>query len=357
MIIIPQHDESLMPIKLGPMTRVPEYALRKYGIKWDSDYELRRVIDISEADYMAEWDSGTEEQMKLVSKASERAGFGDKPQMLREAAAKVVAYLAQRIDGRIVIFDHGSGPGYSAKVIFEHLGENEKDRVHIILLDPSRDKVFGTAKEVLKKLGLKYRKKEGGFSLYADTDLNSLRYVEPGTVDFFVGVASIHHHAHIPFELYYELLKDGGILVSADWHNSVWEEPRRYLEFLEGFDWPKKREGLKHFQEVYPQAAIPIPEPLREEDRKANEQIRDFWVGYHEILIEEGEQGKNAIQPSEGHRPVERYRDQMKLVGFETDSEEIRDLITDGIIDSNPHQLVPGTTLWMEIVGKKPSKR
>ena len=71
MIIIPQHDESLMPIKLGPMTRVPEYALRKYGIKWDSDYELRRVIDISEADYMAEWDSGTEEQMKLVSKASE----------------------------------------------------------------------------------------------------------------------------------------------------------------------------------------------------------------------------------------------------------------------------------------------
>ena len=74
-IRFPRHDESLMPITLGPMTRVPEYALHKYGIRW-SPGQYRKVIAQSEYDYGTEWKPGAKKQMELVSEASIRAGFG-----------------------------------------------------------------------------------------------------------------------------------------------------------------------------------------------------------------------------------------------------------------------------------------
>ncbi len=344
-IKIPIHDETLMPMVLGPVTRVPEYALREYGISWVRG-EYKDVIAKSEVDYQNEWVSGDEMQMQLVTEASKLAGFGDNPKILRNHASKVVAYLAPKIDGQINILDHGAGPGLSAESVFNAMGGNEKDRTFFTLLEPAKDKL-DIAEEKMKKLGARY------MAINAP-DIEMLRYVQPGTQSIFVGVASIHHHSHIPFEIYHEVLASGGFLVSSDWHNSVWEIPSRYYKFLERFNWPLKEKGLANFLDAYPAAAKIVPEPQRREDRQANEDITKFWLGYYQILVNRGQQGKNAILPSEGHRPAERYEAQMKECGFILNSEEIQDMISDGAVASNPHQILPGSTLLMLLVGQKP---
>ncbi|MEZ4755129.1 MAG: hypothetical protein R3A13_12670 [Bdellovibrionota bacterium] len=50
-------------------------------------------------------------------------------------------------------------------------------------------------------------------------------FLDEGSIDIAVGVASIHHHSKIPFDLYHEVLHPGGTAVFGDWHNSCWTHP------------------------------------------------------------------------------------------------------------------------------------
>jgi len=343
-LYIPQHDESLMPMILCSPTRTPEYGFAKWGIKWDTSTERKYVLDIGEKEYAREWLYGTGKQKNIVSEASKRAGFGDNAQIVRDYCAKVVREIVKKEKNRLVILDHGAAPGVSTETIFNGLEENDKDRVHLILLDSSKD-YKEEAEERMKRLGAKYQ-------VIVDSDINILKYVVPETVDIFTGVASLHHHSHIPFELFYQVLKKGGYLVSSDWHNSMWEEPYRVYKMLERFDWPKKEKGLKHFLDVYPTARIPVADPANPLDKQANEDIINFWLGYYELL-KEGDLGNNEIWPLEGHRPVERYKQQMQDAGFSLDSPDILELIESKTITDNPHQIKPDSRLLMLTIGQK----
>lgn len=344
-VYIPQHDESLMPMILCSPARTPEYGLQKWSIKWDTPEEYKKVLEAGEDQYAREWGFGTGKQKTIVAEASKRAGFGDNAQTVRDYAAKAVAYLAKHRDGELVILDHGSGPGLSTRTIFNALDDNDKDRAHMILLDTSRDYKEDAA-AAMQKLGASY-------TIVADTDMNILQHVQQDSVDIFTGVASLHHHPHIPFELFYQVLKKGGFLVSSDWHNSVWEEPYRVYKMLERFDWTKKEDGIRHFLETYPLAKIPVPEPVSQYDCQANEDIIGFWFGYYSLLNEAGSLGNNEIWPLEGHRPVERYARQMSGVGFDLDSAAIREMIESGAISANPHQIKPESRMLMLTIGQK----
>lgn len=337
-----KHDEAFMPITMGPAVRMPYYAHDAWGVETPDE---RTVVDL----YGAEWAGGTKEQLGYVSKAAVEAGFGDYPKLLCQEAAKVAAKLLENypLGETLRIFDIGSGPGQSAKAVIDALPEHVRSKVELILLDPS-EKALQSAQELLKT--------SGAISVQAihGTDLDIEENVDKESVDILTGVASIHHHAEIPFDLYHSIMKPGGYAIFADWHNSIWEHPYRVREFLEQFDWDKKQEGLKHFEAVYPNAAIPIPDPENPQDRQANEGITRFWRGWHQITTQE-DVGRNAIWFAEGHRPVERYVEGMQQAGFTTDSADIQNLINSGVIQKNPHQLLPDSTLLMVTIGQKPA--
>lgn len=326
--ILTPHDESLMPLILGSPYRVPDYAYPNWGLQY---------IDESNANqaYQAEWAVGDEEQLALVSRATILAGFGDYPELLRRTTASVVSNLVEqvKISSTLQILDLGSGPGKSAEAVYEALPADVRGKSEITLLDPSADSLQ-TAEELMERKGIKHR-------IVHCIDSNMLGQIEPGSVDFITAVASIHHHARIPFDIYSDVLKPGGFLVIADWHHSLWEHPYSVYRFLTNFNWPKREEGLEHWLKIYPQA-YDIPELSdKMEDRVAVEEITRFWLAYKKIA-DEASLDHNAIWPLEGHRPVSQYIKGMQEAGLLTDV---------------PHQLLPDSTLLMITVGNKVKER
>ena len=173
------------------------------------------------------------------------------------------------------------------------------------------------------------------------------------TFDVLTGVASVHHHARIPFDEYLRVLREGGFAVFADWHNSMWRSPASvYHDFLLGMDWPRREEGLRDWLRAYPQAVeAPIP-PAHSHDRQANADIAKFWQAYQRIQNEQAP-GANAIWPLEGHRPVGQYAYAMRQAGFDLETRGIDRIIREGVISRNPHQILPDSSLLQLTIGQK----
>ncbi len=323
--ILTPHDESLMPLIMGSPYRVPDYAYLNWG--------LGNYIDESNADkaYQAEWAAGNAGQLALVSMATELAGFGDYPELLRRTTAIAVSNLVNQMGSShsLHILDLGAGPGKSAEAVYQALSAEIRGKTELTLLDPSVNSLQ-TAEELMKRNGIKYR-------IVPSMDNDMLNQIEPGSVDIITAVASIHHHARIPFETYREVLKPGGFLVIADWHHSLWEHPHRVLEFFKGFQWPNKEKGLQNWIEVYRQAQV-TAEPIDNlDDLQAIKQITAFWHRYRQIL-ERKDVKDNNIWPLEGHRPVAIYLENLRSAEFMADS---------------PQQLLPDSSLLMLTVAQK----
>lgn len=319
------HDEGLMPLFMGSPYRVPDYAYAAWGLHPTDE---KTVVDL----YQAEWALGNAGQLDLVSKASVEAELGDYPDLLRRSAAQEVARVlsAKKFSEPIRILDIGAGPGLSTLAIYEALPERLRSTTEFILIDPSSESK-AVAEKVLKESNVRYRYMLG-------TDVDTLPTLSDGSFDVIVGVASVHHHSRIPFELYQRVLKPGGSAVFADWHSSIWEHPYRVKQFLGQFDWEMKDTGISHWTSVYSQSAT-LPERLQNPgDLKANDQITEFWKAYVRLTKENGDVGTNAIWPLEGHRPVERYVADMKKVGFDVEE---------------PRQLLPDSRLLMITIGQK----
>lgn len=325
--ILTPHDESLMPLMMGSPCRVPDYAYFNWGLVYTDESPALRA-------YSAEWSSGNQEQLALVSKATKLAGFGDYPELLRRQTAKAVSELIKyrNSSNPVNILDLGAGPGKSAEAVYQSLPAEIRRNTQITLLDPSADSLQA-AKQLMRKGGINYQ-------IVHCVDSDMLDYVKPASVDIITAVASIHHHARIPFEIYGEVLKPGGSLVIADWHHTMWEHPYTVWRFLTNFNWPKRKEGLEHWLEIYPEA-YNIPELSDKfEDRIAMEQITRFWLAYKKIA-DEANLGPNAIWSLEGHRPVSQYIQGMQEAGLSTET---------------PHQILADSTLLMLTVGHKPKK-
>jgi len=337
-----RHNETLMPMPMGSPARTPEYARSAWGVPSSIDEE--RVVEL----YSDEWEGGNQGQLALVSEAAKKAGFGDNPALLRQKTAEVVKAIMGRypIGDEFLILDVGAGPGLSALTIWKELPTAVQSKSRFLLLDPSRASLEA-AKKMMEENEIKHR-------IICDTDLIMSQYIADESVDILIGVASIHHHSQIPFGLYYRVLKPGGIAVFADWHNSIWEHPFRVYRFLQTFDWPEKEAGLRNWLKYYPSGSVPESIGF---DEQANKDITSFWLGYHQILRESGTGlGPNSIWPLEGHRPVERYIEEMKEAGFDVNSTLLERLVEQGVITSNPHQLLPDSRLLMVTVGEKTKK-
>ena len=342
-----QIDDSRMPLRLGNAVKVPSYAYINWGIP-EGRYQSE-----SDNEYSTEWQGGGTRQMNYVIKSLEKAVMKNYSQILRDANAMVVAAAVKRFEGKVNILEPGFG--VSTVNMFDALDGNDKDRVYITGLEPSEERGEDAAAE-LEKRGLK---RDKDFKAHADVDNRALHYVNPGSQQIACSVASIHHHAYLdrPFQVIHTALSPGGIFTISDLHNSMWEHPNRVYEFLKTMDWETKEEDLQAFADTFPKSTEPAPE-LSPLDEMSNVQIRKFWrdgwVPTRKEAIERGEfDPKDDILMLEGHRPVERYHEQLEDCGFQTETPLIKELYQEAGFTTNPQQHNNDSRILMTITGQK----
>ncbi len=337
------------PVILSTALRVPSYAYREWGMPIG---EHRKESDRG---YAVEWEGGGPNQMDNVIKALKSAGMDNYSQILRDANTNFVNAYMKKHEGSVNYLEIGFG--VSTVQMFEALDENDKDRIHIIGVEPSEDRANAAA-EGLVKLGMKL-----GSNLKVHFGVNNniieKGYAEPGSQNLVTAVATFHHHSYLdtPMKVIYETLANGGIFVSSDWHNSMWEHPNRVYRFLESLPyWEGKEKDLADFVQMFPMAVEEAPE-LNRIDEAANADIRKFWMGWIKARAEAIEAGKfeegDDIWMLEAHRPVERYKDIMEGAGLYLNSSIIKILYNDAGFVDNPHLHIRDNGILATIAGQK----
>ena len=168
-----------------------------------------------------------------------------------------------------------------------------------------------------------------------------------------VGVASIHHHSRIPFELYAQVLREDGFSVFGDWHHRLWMHPGsvyRMLEQLEFSDKSAKENTLESFLNTFRRARYMPALPQRPEDRRAMREIMTFWQAMGNISQEMGLEG-TPLWFLEGHRDVREYIKEMRKVGLNTRSQDIRTIAALGF--AIPYQVLPYSSLLQVTIGQR----
>ncbi len=342
-------DDSNMPVALGSALRVPSYAYRNWGIP-----EGRYRKESADC-YAIEWEGGSPLQMQYVVEAITKTGLGNFSQLLRDKNAEVVSSIVKNSNKRINYLEPGAG--VSTVDLYRRLEKDgvDAEKIFSSLVEPSVERIESAA-ETLEKMGLKRGKNFNVYGGRKDTD--ALVLVGPRSQDVVGTVAQIHHHAYLdsPLGILAATLDRGGYLVSSDWHNSLWEHPNRVYEFLDTFEWETKDQDMEAFCKMYPMAMDKSP-PVTGPDKNANNMIMDFWKGWADVrknAIEKGEfNPADDILMLEAHKPVERYIEEGKNVGFRTYTNGVQRLMDDGVITDNPMPLVEDSSILQTTVLQK----
>ncbi len=356
-IVIPCHDENVMPLTLGHPLRTPSEDWPKYGIKWATSEEFNRLLDMGRNEYRREWAQGDKGQHEVVAEASRKAFGGENNnQLLRDVVGRVAAkHLEVKSSERklFYVLDIGAGAGDSFITFLKNLPNDFRGGIHAVLLDPS-EKSLRTAEESIKKYGI------DGYTIILGTMDEIPKYIKKKLngrkMDVMLNVASIHHDPDLPnlWKIFYFWTKEGGIFASGDWHPQAWQNPAYVLKMLET-NWPEHEEAIKNFKETYHVKTSKLPEdPM---DKKACLDIFKFWKAYHEGLLERGgDDGSNSIWPLESHQDYTRYLRDMEKAGYIIEKEGyLGELLHEARVD-NPHQFYPDSTIIMGTFGYKPAK-
>ncbi len=351
-------DDSQMPVRLGSALKVPSYAYPNWGVEGSEDL-LRAESDRG---YEVEWlgldgKGGSAQQMKYVVEAITSTGLGNYSQMLRDKGAQVVSWLVRNgnIPERVNYLE--SGAGVSTEFVVKQLVADgvDLDRVFLTLVEPGKGRIDGTAAKLESVYGLK---RDKNFRVIVGRDLDIPQHIEAGSQHIALAVAVHHHHAYLdtPTEAVAGALAHGGLFITADWHNSMWEHPNRVYKYLqEQFNWSTKETDLAEFARRLPKALEPaLEDPLNE---ASNVDIRKFWKGWEAVRTREIAKGdfnpNDDILMLEGHRPVERYVEAFERAGLLVDGAAIEGLGEIGIV-SNPHKVLDTESrILMVTVGEK----
>jgi len=353
-VIIPSHDEKVMPITLGHVLRTPCEDWPKYGIKWHNPEEFNRLVEWGRGEYTREWAQGDESQHEIVAEASRKA-FGGKNnnQILREKTGKFVAkhLEMQSYNGKRIFYvlDVGAGAGDSFIALLGNLPKDFKGEIRAVLLDPAAKPLRAAGKEV-KDCGIEYVKTIKG----RQDQIPELvpKYVgKTRKMDVVMQVGSIHHDCNIPFQYFYDITEEDGIFASGDWHPQTWQDPAYVLKMLET-NWPEYEEAIENFKKSYGVEKSKLPEDKK--DAKACTDIFKFWKAYHEGLRERGgDDGSNSIWPLESHQDFRRYLKKMKDVGYSIKKEGYLKELLEESGSENPNQFYPDSTIIMGNYGHK----
>jgi SAM-dependent methyltransferase len=346
--------------------------LEGWNVRYDSAEDFREIERKQRKGYNREWVASEGQQMQTVSDASIAAGFGDIPQVLRDAAGVVTRYIVdqklEKGERGINILDNGCGPGLSTKTVFNHLSDYGKEAVTFFLLDPSSGKLKN-AEENIKGTGMRYK------ILPAMSDYEMVKYIEPEFLDIIVNVAGGKHHALVAaWRAYKSRLKKGGVFISDDWDVDFWK-PIIVYDLCMSFDWPNKEKFDHEFRKTYlnklsleDYRKLAYPEdPV---DLQGVNDMGGFWKGYGKVEISKHEPKENSIWIPEGHIHPRRVIGFMETVGLRTDTEDIRELLSKGLeirykvgredgikegsrrLKTNPHYICPDSSMWSKTIGQ-----
>lgn len=356
-------NDSKLPVRLGSVLRVPSYAYHKWGIK-GSEQALRRE---SERGYEVEWlgldgKGGSPQQMKYVVQAITSTGLGNYSQMLRDKGAEVVSFLVREVFRGKQVRYLETGAGVSTETVIKKLVDDGVDleRVFFTLVEPGSGRIEATAAKLESTYRLTRDKK---FKVINARDLDIPQYIEEGSQDIALAVAAHHHHAFLdePTKAAAYALSPGGVFVTSDWHNSLWEDPARVYHYLQqSFEWETKEGDLREFAQRFLQGVTAGYSPSDPLNDASNEDIRKFWKGWASVRAGEISAGRfnlnDDILMLEGHRPAERYVDEFDYAGLQTERTALAvdALIDSGTLATNPHKVLPtGSRILMVTVGQK----
>lgn len=338
----PCFDDSGMPVKLGSPLRTPFYAWPNWGIHYDDHTELEQLLEASEQCYRSEWDQTSNCGHDEIAQAATEAGLGDANSRLNAAIAEVVCSVISHwgSSGLLKVIDLGAGAGGSTIAALKALEGVYQGQIEVALVDPAT-KALSQAGELLQRSSLLAPK---NFALFNKTDRDFLAELTENSFDMIISGAAIHHHSYLlpVFELCFRALKPTGFMVIGDWHNSMWIHPYRVLMLLETLDWAGKQESLCRFRAVFPASDDPQPTVSALADQRANDQIEAFWQAYGRLQWASNEE----FLMLEGHRPVEKYIEDLITVGFEVPRFLVEDVV-------NPYFLLPDSTLLAVITSFK----
>ena len=350
-IILPSHNEKVMPITLGHVLRTPSEDWPKYEIKWNTEAEFQRLIEWGRNEYVREWAQG-DTQVEIVADASRRAFEGkDNNQILREKTGEVVAkYLEMQSSlgkRKFYVLDVGAGDGESLITFLNKLPKDFNGDIHAVLLDPAV-KPLKIAGERIKERGIKYTLIEG-----RQDQIPELfpKYVDGKKMSVVMQVGSSHHDCNIPFQNFYDVTEDSGIFASGDWHPQTWQHPAYVLAMLET-NWPEYEKSIEDFKITYRVNKSHLP--VDPKDRKACTDIFKFWKAYLEGLRDRGgDDGSNSIWPLESHQDFRRYIEKMEKVGYSTKIDGYLNELMQETKTGNPHSFYKDSTIIMGTYGHK----
>jgi SAM-dependent methyltransferase len=294
----------------GSIFRIACQYLPAWGIGV-TDENRRWIERRSIRNYCAEWKRGGDDYHKAINIAIRKANLQYAHNEINGMLAEIAVNLMRALfelrgfcpEKPCRVLDVGAGSGGTTVAILDRMSEDkltsEMARAcRFTLIEPSPNQLYSdksgtiSAEQKLSRhpLGLENE----GYSLLC-TDLTShLPEMAPGSYDMVVSNAAFHHFSFIThLQSLHEKLKDDGVMVVGDWHNTVFSHPAYVIPILRsleaGEDEIDRFRNIFHVMEMDTHQAL--DNALSLEKRKANEKFLKF------VTSLAAEMAKSSRQP------------------------------------------------------------
>ncbi|HLD49105.1 MAG TPA: hypothetical protein VJB11_01975 [archaeon] len=358
-IYVPKfNDNGFMPYFEVLKTPV-DYWKNNWGISYKGKDEKNKLKAMGREQYTKEWSPSCRDKgVSDVSAASIKAGLSDAPVMLNEENARIISELVKYIaDERkdisekkpIKIMSIGEGPGTTTSVIYKHIPDELKKYVFFFIAEPAK-KAYEDAVNKLLKMNI-------NFNGANTNDLGLYKYPIEDDFDIVTAVAGPNHHTPDQRDYYrvaYSFLRNGGFSTDGDWCDEFSTHPYFIGEFYKKIN---KMEMYEKFIEAFPNVLSMPNYPIKttEENMKkgirATERFMPFWIAYYELKKAKPETMDLCM--SEGHDVAEKKITYLRNSYFDTESDIIKKLGRNGIINGNPYNLNENDSLHVITLGQK----
>jgi ubiquinone/menaquinone biosynthesis C-methylase UbiE len=325
-----------LPIEPGDALRLSNHDYSAYGIEITPE-NRSAFRNCSLASYSTEWGTGDSESNDAISRALERIGLGDGDNELNKGQAQVAgvavmdASEGKKPDEPIIVIDYGAGTGRTSDAFLQVMGNNDKTvelagRCELHLVDFSEARL-SEAGERLDKNTINERLESRGMRLNYELEQGALEtHLEnqpDGSVDLIISSAALHHCSFPDhFDQMYRVLKDNGVLIIGDWHNSLFSNPANLINLLRRLGANKDRlDAFQNLFNVSEDDATAFSESLKSEERIANILFANFIVAMSNEL--KGVKQESRLCFLEALVSVEKRAEDIKRSGIVMDSGEL----------------------------------
>ncbi|GEM_PF-6573419 len=337
-----------LPIPLGPFSRVLVNYHKNWGLNQDS-VEYPQQLQQADNSYVHEYASSTGSRMTNIGSVSIAASGRNYSRELNVQNGTIVANIAYDIGGQINITDLGGGSGITTELAYEAMKklwqekgrslDDLRDRLYITFVEPSKG-MMRDAVDKLDSLGIRYTL----LNIPAD---QVPAFMQHDNQDICMETAALHHYSdpQKPYTAANKVLKKGGYFILNEWCHSLFEHPLIFRELLETLQWPEKDEDMQKYNSFFGLEETDIfPEPTNSLEREANKRMLEWYANRFRTSVD------YVYYTLEAHCPPSLILENLKKSGFTTENSSIDRLISEGIMNNNPHLVYPESSLHSSIV-------